>query len=139
MINNLQKGVLACLLGVIASTSASLAGQMYKFDFGTEKSAVFTGSIGVNKDTLYTRNKGYGWSYTATGKSREDFDRTYYDDLCCDLVLVGTSTFNVDVPGGRYYVNFWIGDLHNLYDYLRFGIKAEGQSLAGKRRRHNDN
>lgn len=106
---------------------------VYKFDFGTSKSPVFDGFKGVDKDVLYTRAKGYGWTYDSTGKLRSHFNRSNYDDLCCDLVLAKASTFKLDLPNGWYVVHIWLGDLNNLFDYLRFGIKAEGIVLVKSR------
>jgi len=105
----------------------SCAEQVYKFDFGPEDSPVFNGFVGVSKNTLYTVEKGYGWSNPADAEEREDFDRQNYDDLCRDLVAVKSSKFKVDVPNGEYIVTVWLGDLQDLMDYLRFGIKAENK------------
>lgn len=121
--------MLVCSFTTFVLVGTSFAKQIYKFDFGTEKSAVFSDFVGINKDTLYTKTKGYGWHHKAMPKSRVHFDRKIYDDLCCDLVLARSSKFNIDLPYGRYVVNIWLGDLHDLFDYLRFGIKAEGQVI----------
>ncbi len=104
--------------------------KVYKFDFGPEESKVFPGFGRMTKDVLYSRGRGYGW--LAKG-GRRHFDREYYDDLCRDLVWVRSSTFSVDLPDGRYIVHFWIGDLYDLIDYLRFGISIEGQEFVKAR------
>ena len=122
------KIVLVIQFGLVLPACAA-NGNIYRFDFGTEKSPVFADFVGIHEKTVYNRDKGYGWSILSKGQKREHFDRQRYDDLCRDLVLAQSSTFNLDLADGQYLVNIWIGDLNNLLDYLRFGITAEGRGV----------
>ncbi|PKL50517.1 MAG: hypothetical protein CVV39_01275 [Planctomycetes bacterium HGW-Planctomycetes-1] len=110
----------------------SAAETIYKFDFGPDKSPVFEGFTAVSEETVYSRQTGFGWDYGSEG--RQGFDRERYDNLCRDLVYVKSSSFKADIADGKYIVNLWIGDLYDLADYLRFGIKAERRVIlrAGK-------
>lgn len=130
---NILPYIISVIFVSVLETSLGFASSVYKFDFGTEASAVFSGFTRITRDTLYSRQAGYGWARPVRGKSREHFDRKYYDYLCCDLVLAKSATFNLDVPKGWYIINLWIGDLHDLRDYLRFGVAIEGKEIVKAR------
>ena len=78
-----------------------------KFSFGPAVSAIMPGFEGVCKDTLYNKERGYGW--LPGGNFFRDFDIMEilgrirpYDDLSRHLSAPYKASFVIDVPNGAY-------------------------------------
>jgi len=87
------------------STAVAAVAGMKCFDFGPDGAPVFEGFTAVAGDTLYDKDRGFGFK----DKSQKALNGTYPDPLSCDLVACdGTkkSTFLVDLRDGDYGV--WV-------------------------------
>lgn len=85
-------------------------GPPYRFDFGTDTSAVADGYVRATGSTLYSADSGFGWLTSLAGQER---DRGTQDSLRTDLLTVPaskTGTFRIDVSNGDYWVEIVAGD-----------------------------
>lgn len=106
-----------------AAASNAMRLVVLRFDCGTSDSPVKRGWIRIAHDTVYTRERGYGWLRPASSS----FDRTevfipgwlkasivqkpQLDDVLRDGVFDKQDiSFRVDVPDGQYWVVVSIGD-----------------------------
>ena len=108
----------------------SLIDGEYRFDFGS--GAVADGYTGVTADTLYTSERGYGWSESVpvTDVDRNTGD-ALYGDFAQSAYQVTTDgsiypEFKVDLPNGKYLVHTIQGD---ATDGSSGGVYAEGINL----------
>lgn len=94
----------------------------YKFDFGTDlidKSPIAAGYTGINQNTAYSTDLGYGWDNVNAVASRSrhgkaDATKKMSDPkypLAVDFCLGVNSEFKVDVANGYYNVKIMSGDL----------------------------
>jgi len=133
---------LPALLLLLAAPSLSAA-EVHKFDMGPPESAGERGYKLVAKDTVYSKEAGFGWKRPAD----TDFDRRgetipHYGQawtveqytgpathLTFDGVAdKGTLIFRIDLPNGRYYVNAILGDL--MTSSYEMGVAANGATIA---------
>lgn len=103
--------------------------KTYKFDFGKENSPVMEGFIKVTENTLYTKERGFGWEKTEGLKSEERRPRTggdiIPDELCGDFVTNILHPFILDIPNGKYKVILTIGDIGEIWFYPSKSILIE--------------
>jgi len=82
--------------------------SVYAFDFGPPQQSVMLGWTPVAHDTLYTRQRKYGWGpqggHPWNGAAR---DTTFGPALLRDFCEAGGYNFRVDLPAGRYQVLVW--------------------------------
>lgn len=82
----------------------------YRYDFGPVGSPVAEGYTEVNRNTLYTPERGYGLTSSANMADRDRGSAT--DNLRRDFVIYfnGSYEFKVDLPNGTYSVKTYTGD-----------------------------
>lgn len=82
----------------------------YRFDFGPVGSPVAEGYTEVNRNVLYTPERGYGLTSSAGMADRDRGSVT--DALRRDFVIYfgGSYEFKVDLPNGSYAVKTYTGD-----------------------------
>ncbi|MBC6607627.1 rhamnogalacturonan acetylesterase [Hymenobacter sp. BT188] len=116
--------LLACLVGlfIAKSTVAQPAKTIFKFDFGSGKTA--PGYQQVLPTAIYTADKGYGFDFNTTVKA---VDRGGKDALKGDFVTSDKPFyFSVDLPEGNYNVTFTLGDAEGRSSS---SVKAESRRL----------
>ena len=101
-----------------------------KFDFGTPSSPTFPGFTAVYPDTMYAKDRGFGWVGAGTRDGR-NYEQP--DALCGDFVRVDNNMkFAVDVPDGRYTVRVML-DTPGFWEYASpfhsRGIEANGKPV----------
>ncbi|TDC61078.1 GDSL-type esterase/lipase family protein [Streptomyces hainanensis] len=81
-----------------------------RYDFGPADSPVAEGFVGVSPETLYTAERGYGFTDATNLISRDRGPGT--DDLGRDFVAYfdGRYEFRTDVPNGTYAATAYVGD-----------------------------
>jgi hypothetical protein len=101
-------GILAGLFALTpAIHAAPLNPRVGKFDFGTEKSAVFPGFTRVSDKTLIAPDAAFGFVKTAP----KAYDELRPNPLEGDFVYSkGKSTFQVNLPDGQYKAWFLYGN-----------------------------
>lgn len=136
---------------ILLSASICRAQSVYKFDMGTKDSPVWEGFIQITKDTIYTKERGYGWTEIAPLEvyiTAYGTDLPNPDPLCADWVAPGThwwdqnyniegkTEFNLDLPNGEYKVYLIMGEFLGASE--RYGalikswsVTAEGQKKLG--------
>ncbi|WP_412964776.1 fibronectin type III domain-containing protein [Metabacillus niabensis] len=92
---------------------------MFKFDFGTEDSAVMEGYTKVTPASVYSAEKKYGFVDTTKVTAT---DRGTTDPLKSDFVTTTETPFQVDLPNGDYTVKVVAGDES---ENTVIGVKAE--------------
>ena len=125
--------------------------DILKFDMGPKDSPVWPAFTRVGKDTVYSKETGFGLR-TAEGVDdvvRKDGRKLKPDDLCGDMILGATPIktpypkkekllraggeieFLLDLPNGAYHVRCIMGDSGGQYDsglpFADFYVKAEGE------------
>lgn len=82
----------------------------YRYDFGPVGSPVAAGYMEVNRNILYTPERGYGLTSSAGMDDRDRGSAT--DNLRRDFVIYfgGSYEFKVDLPNGYYSVKTYTGD-----------------------------
>lgn len=107
---------------------------VYKFDMGTERSAVWDGFTQVTKESKYTKEKGFGWKEVsglkdaARGPSSSG-GLLRPDDLCGDFVTDAKEPFLLDLSDGVYRVYVILGDIGDIWFYpsKTLWIKGNGK------------
>ncbi|MGP3782905.1 GDSL-type esterase/lipase family protein [Paenibacillus sp. 1A_MP2] len=81
----------------------------YRYDFGPVGSPVAEGYTEVNRNTLYTPERGYGLTSSANMADRDRGSAT--DNLRRDFVIYfnGSYEFKIDLPNGTYSVKTYTG------------------------------
>lgn len=110
-----------------AKQSAQIAPQeiavedatMFKFDFGTEDSAIMEGYTKVTPTSVYSAEQKYGFVDTTKVTAT---DRGTADPLKSDFVTTTETPFQVDLPNGDYTVTVVAGDES---ENTVIGVKAE--------------
>ena len=104
-----------------------------KFDFGPAGSPNFPGFTAVAPDTMYTKERGFGW--VGTG-ARDGRNYEQPDSLCCDFIRVDNNMkFAVDAPDGEYCVHIVL-DAPGMWEYMPFstrGIEANGKEVFSEK------
>jgi len=113
--------------------------SLYKFDFGTENSRVFSDFQKITKNDIYNEEKGYGWIEKSNLIEAERISTATKvvvpDSLTYDFIYVKSGGFRIKIPNGKYEVLIMAGDYGNLgYSYNPLGVK-EGYyvSVSGKK------
>jgi len=130
--------LMVCTFMIPGSMSRkSLGADIWRFDFGSEKSPVWDGATPITPADHYSAEKGFGWlkpfpkedaggtHYAHKGKGKTYTDP---DDLTCDYVR-HEGPFRVDVPPGKYRVSVILGDI-GAYRYepnKSYGVDAQGK------------
>lgn len=81
-------------------------GEVLAFDFGCRDSPVAEGHIGVDPETTYDAEAGYGLSGTVDCRDREEVE----DDMLRDFTIGWDYEFRADLPDGDYYLTVVSGD-----------------------------
>ncbi|PYE44266.1 fibronectin type III domain-containing protein [Paenibacillus barcinonensis] len=99
----------------------------YRYDFGPVGSPIAEGYNEVNRNTLYTPERGYGLTSSANMADRDRGNAT--DALRRDFVIYfgGSYEFKVDLPNGSYSVKAYIGD---WIGSARTNINIEGKDYG---------
>src|SRR5262245_60732477 len=132
-------------IGAIGMMAVALldAGS-HRFDFGPAGSPVAAGFTAVAPDTLYSKQRGYGFETAPSGSGVIDKNTTTVDarfkytwrvetgiawlnEMTRDYVSGPAFRFRVDVPNGRYDVVATVGYKHPLRG---LSISANGREVA---------
>ncbi|CAH1196790.1 fibronectin type III domain-containing protein [Paenibacillus sp. JJ-223] len=99
----------------------------YRYDFGPVGSPVAAGYTEVNRNTIYTPERGYGLTSSANMADRDRGSAT--DDLRRDFVIYfgGSYEFKVDLPNGTYSVKTYTGD---WIGSARTNVNIEGKDYG---------
>ncbi len=95
------------------------------FDFGPAKSAVYPGFEGVNEQTTWSPQRGFGLVGPAGGRRLNS-----PDDLGCDFVRA--QEFRVALPDGAYEVNLHmdaVGEWHAPYLWRWRALSLNGKEV----------
>jgi len=107
-----RRAVAIAVMAVVPLTSLgaedAVRPTVMKFDFGPKGQQDLAGFTGVDPETAYTPQRGYGF----TIKPKTAVAGGIADPLANDSVL--EATFQVDLPNGSYEVGIWTG-------YLQWG------------------
>jgi acetyl esterase/lipase len=132
-------------IGAIGMMAVALldAGS-HRFDFGPAGSPVAAGFTAVAPDTLYSKQRGYGFETAPSGAGVIDKNTTTVDarfkhtwrvetgmawlnEMTRDYVTGPAFRFRVDVPNGRYDVVATLGYKHPL---RALSVSANGREVA---------
>jgi large repetitive protein len=108
-----------------ATVTVETKAPLYKFDVQLAGNPTLDGYTSLDETTLYTEERGYGFTSDAGpgGRDRGTGDGAL-DDLQRDFLLPGDSTpLRFDVPNGTYAVEVVWGDLIGT---ARLGVTIEG-------------
>lgn len=99
----------------------------YRYDFGPVGSPVAEGYTEVNRNTIYTPERGYGLTSSANMADRDRGGAT--DALRRDFVIYfgGSYEFKVDLPNGTYAVKTYTGD---WIGSARTNVNIEGKDYG---------
>jgi hypothetical protein len=107
-----------CPLAVLLLAAAACAqdANVWLFDMGSEDSPVWPGFRRVTPETAYDPGLGHGWLTEASemrGYVASSIDALAVDDI--SGLYDRTSSFQVDVPAGRYTVWVLSGSMGNIW------------------------
>ena len=108
----------------------------YSYDINWKNSPTLEGWTGVNNDTIYNADRGYGFKEAMTnGRYRNNSGADDASDMAEDFTL-SAGEFMVDVPNGTYEVTVYAGDLLANTSTIKSSFTMEGKdvgSISAKR------
>lgn len=130
---------ISVIIFLLASPRLGICFDPLFFDFGTKDSPVMNGFTRITPDNIYDGKHGFGWippypkskdaGQHATRKNRGL--KNDPDSMTCDFIDSGSSSFQIDLPPGRYWITAWMGTIGGgMYQPNKnFGIKAQEKTI----------
>lgn len=102
----------------------------YQFDINWNNSPTLEGWTGVNNDTVYSKDLGYGFAEEmSNGRHRNSSGNEAANAMAEDFTL-SEGEFLVDLPNGTYEVSVYAGDLLAGTSTIKSGFTMEGKSVG---------
>ncbi|MBM7709333.1 Ig-like domain-containing protein [Enterococcus lemanii] len=102
----------------------------YSFDINWKNSPTLKGWTGVNNDTIYSKERGYGFKKEmSNGRYRNNSGNEVANEMAEDFTL-SEGEFLVDLPNGTYEVTVYAGDLLSGTSTIKSGFIMEGKSVG---------